>query len=96
MQNLPYKIELDMRGRIGMTPTSNRHGMYQLTNATEICFEIISPSNRSDKMEEKIILYLVKGAREVWLCDEKGNVSFADTTGKLKKSKMVSRFPSQI
>ncbi|MCI0475870.1 MAG: Uma2 family endonuclease [Anaerolineales bacterium] len=145
LQNLPYKIELDAKGRIIMTPASNRHGMYQIeigarlkrmmpggrvfsecsiktldgvkvadvawasneflkkyreqtpfTHAPEICVEIVSPSNRRAEMEEKITLYLAKGAREVWLCDEKGNVTFADHSGKLKKSKLVARFPSKI
>ena len=66
------------------------------TAAPEICVEVISPSNRRDEMEEKITLYLAKGAREVWLCDEKGNVTFADHSGQLKKSKLVARFPSKI
>ena len=145
LQNLPYKIELDAKGRIIMTPASNRHGMYQFQiglllrrllrggqiinecsietldgvkvadvawasteflkkhldetpfkHAPEICVEIVSPSNRRAEMEEKIMLYLAKGAREVWLCDEKGNVTFADHSGKLKKSKLVARFPSKV
>jgi Uma2 family endonuclease len=145
LQNLPYKIELDARGRIVMTPASNLHAHYQTrivillrrlvrsgdiltecsiqtldgvkvpdvawasdaflkkhhyetpyTAAPEICIEIVSPSNRRDEMDEKITLYLAKGAREVWLCDEKGNVSFADHAGRLKKSKLVARFPSKI
>jgi len=145
LQNLPYKIELDTRGRIVMTPASNRHGRYQIkigtllsqlmqdgeaisecsiatldgvkvpdvawasnaflkkhgyetpyTTAPEICVEIISPSNNRDEMDEKITLYLAKGAREVWLCDEKGNVTFKDHSGRLKKSKLVARFPSKI
>lgn len=145
LQDLPYKIELDAKGRIIMTPASNRHGMYQIEigamlkrmmpngrvfsecsietldgvkvadvawasneflkkhpdetpfkHAPEICVEIISPSNRRAEMDEKITLYLAKGAREVWLCDEKGNVTFADYSGKLKKSKLVARFPSKV
>jgi len=145
LQNLPYKIELDAKGRIVMTPASNQHARYQakivgllirlarggetlsecsidtLTgvkvadvawasdaflkkhqyetpypNAPEICVEVTSPSNSRDEIEEKITLYLAKGAREVWLCDEKGNVTFADHSGKLKKSKVVARFPAKI
>ena len=46
--------------------------------------------------ERPITLYLAKGAREVWLCDEKGHVTFADHTGELKKSKLVPRFPFKI
>ena len=145
LQDLPYKIELDAKGRIIMTPASNRHGMYQIeigallkrmmpegrvfsecsiqtldgvkvadvawasreflkkyrdqtpfTRAPEICVEIVSPSNQRAEMDEKITLYLAKGAREVWLCDEKGNVTFFDHSGKLKKSKLVAKFPSKI
>ncbi len=145
LQNLPYKIELDTRGRIVMTPASNRHARYQseiaarltrllssgkvftecsietidgvkvadvawasnaflkkhhyetpFTNAPEICVEIISPSNSQIEMDEKITLYLAKGAREVWLCDEKGKLTFTDHNGKMKKSKLASKFPSKI
>ena len=145
LQDLPYKIELDARGRIVMTPASNQHARYQgkiaellgplarggevltecsvetldgikvpdvawasnafvkkhhyetpFTQAPEICIEVVSPSNSSEEMNEKITLYLAKGAREVWLCDEKGNVTFNDSSGELKKSKLVARFPSRI
>ncbi len=145
LQNLPYKIELDARGRIVMTPASNQHARYQgeiaarltqalpggrvltecsietldgvkvadvawasnaflkkhhyetpYTAAPEICVEVVSPSNRRDEMEEKIALYLAKGAREVWLCNERGKVTFANHEGKLKKSKLVPRFPSKL
>jgi Uma2 family endonuclease len=145
LQNLSYKIELDARGRIVMTPASNQHGRHQTRIAVlmtqllrvgeaitecsietmdgvkvadvvwasdkfikkhryqtpypaapEICVEIISPSNDDVEVNRKITLYLAKGAREVWICDDKGNVTFADHSGKLKKSKLVARFPSKI
>jgi len=145
LQDLPYKIELDARGRIVMTPASNQHARYQgkiaellgplarggevltecsvetldgvkvpdvawasnaflkkhhyetpFTQAPEICVEVVSPSNSHEEMDEKITLYLAKGAREVWLCDEKGNVSFHESSGKVKKSKLVVRFPTKI
>ncbi len=145
LQNLPYKIELDAKGRIVMTPASNQHARYQteiavrLTHllrggkvltecsvqtldgvkvpdvawasnaflkkyhyetpypaAPEICVQVVSPSNRRAEMDEKITFYLAKGAREVWLCNEKGSVTFADHSGTLKKSKLVPRFPSKI
>jgi Uma2 family endonuclease len=145
LQNLSYKIELDARGRIIMTPASNRHSRFQgrigslltqlmrggamLTEcsietldgvkvadvawasdeflkrhgdetpfnvAPEVCVEVVSPPNSNEEMNEKITLYLAKGAREVWLCDEKGNVTFNDSSGKLKKSKLVTRFPAKI
>lgn len=145
LQNLPYKIELDAKGRIVMTPASNRHGMYQsqigillgrllrggqiinecsietasgvkvadvawassaflkkhrdqtpFPAAPEICVEIASPSNAYTEIEDKITLYLAKGAREVWVCDEQGNVTFVNHSGKLPKSKLVAKFPSKI
>ena len=39
--------------------------------APEICVEVISTSNTKREMQEKIALYLAKGAQEVWICDEK-------------------------
>lgn len=145
LRNLPYKIEMDRRGRLILTPASNRRGMLKAKigamlgqmkrggqvllgcsiatmdgvkvadvawfspkffskhhyetpyrQAPEICVEIVSPLNSPAEMEEKITLYLAKGAREVWLCNEKGNVTFNDSSGKLKKSKLVTRFPAKI
>ena len=145
LQDLPYKIELDARGRIIMTPASNRHARHQgkiavlltrlarggeiltecsvetldgvkvadvawasnaflkkhhyetpYTQAPEICVEITSPSNSREEIEEKITLYLAKGAREVWVCDEDGRITFRNHSGKLKKSKLVARFPLKI
>lgn len=145
LENLPYKIELDARGRIVMTPASNRHGMFQTeiaalirellrggqtisecsiatldgvkvadvvwasptflkkhpnetpyTTAPEICVEITSPSNSRQEIAEKIAAYISKGAREVWVCDKNGNITFHDYSGKMKKSKLIAKFPSKI
>jgi Uma2 family endonuclease len=57
--------------------------------APEICVEIKSPANSKAEMDEKIRLYLEKGAQEVWIVDEKAKVSFHTHTGKMKKSKLV-------
>jgi len=54
--------------------------------APEICVEIVSPSNSKPEMEEKISLYLAQGAKEVWLCNEKGEISYYSHTGRLEKS----------
>lgn len=72
------------------------HDQTPFKHAPEICVEIISPSNRRAEMDEKITLYLAKGAREVWLCDEKGKVTFTDHSGELKKSKLAPQFPTKI
>jgi Uma2 family endonuclease len=60
--------------------------------APEICVEVKSPANSRAEMEEKIRLYLEKGALEVWIVDEEAKVSFFTHTGKIKKSKIASNF----
>ena len=58
----------------------------------EICVEIKSPSNSRGEMDEKIRLYLEKGAQEVWIVDLKGKTEFYSHIGKIKKSKLVKNF----
>lgn len=60
--------------------------------APEICVEIKSPANSKAEMEEKIRLYLEKGAQEVWIVDLKGKTEFYSHTGQIKKSKLVKNF----
>jgi Uma2 family endonuclease len=60
--------------------------------APEICVEIKSPANSKGEMEEKIRLYLEKGAQEVWIVDEKLNLTFHTHTGRLEASKFVKGF----
>lgn len=54
--------------------------------APEICVEIMSPSNSIGEMEEKIELYLAKGAKEVWLVAEDGGIAYYNCEGKMQKS----------
>ncbi len=145
LQDLPYKIELNERGVIEMSPATNLHGLYQMEigellrqhisdgrrisecsvqtrkgvkvadvawlsdafvtqfgfetpydHAPEICVEIISPSNSSVTIKEKIELYLERGAKEVWTCDLKGNVQFYGTEGGLERSVIAPDFPVNI
>lgn len=44
--------------------------------APEICVEVLSGANTDAEMEEKRRLYFEGGAREVWLCDEEGAMTF--------------------
>ena len=62
----------------------------------EICVEILSPSNTAAEMEEKIMLYLAKGAQEVWMCDLEGRLTFHGHEGELERSNLTPHFPSQI
>ncbi len=54
--------------------------------APEICLEIVSPSNSREEMNEKIQLYLAKGAVEVWLCAADGSVTHFAKEGQKSKS----------
>lgn len=58
--------------------------------APEICVEIVSPSNSKGEMEEKIELYLAKGAREVWIVPEKGETEFYSYEGRMEKSSEIA------
>jgi Uma2 family endonuclease len=64
--------------------------------APDICVEIRSPSNTDDEMLEKIDLYLAKGAKEVWISDESGTITFYSYPGIIKKSKIIPDFPGKI
>ena len=64
--------------------------------APEICVEIRSPSNTTAEMDEKIMLYLAKGAQEVWMCDLEGRLTFHGNEGELERSTLTPNFPSQI
>ena len=57
------------------------------SKAPEICVEITSPSNSAGEIEEKVQLYLAKGAVEVWVVDEKGQTSCYSHEGKLPRSR---------
>jgi Uma2 family endonuclease len=58
----------------------------------EICVEILSPGNSKAEIEEKIRLYLEKGALEVWIVSDHDKISFFTHTGKIKNSKFVKNF----
>ena len=64
-----------------------KHGFETpFTEAPEICVEILSPSNMREEMQEKIRLYLDRGATEVWLVYEDGQVEFYNRSGAVTKS----------
>jgi Uma2 family endonuclease len=54
--------------------------------APEICIEIVSPSNSQEEMNEKINLYLAKGAVEVWICQDDGTVTYFFNGGQRAQS----------
>ena len=57
--------------------------------APEICVEIISPSNSKGEIEEKIQLYLAKGALEIWTVEETGKTRCFSYEGELNDSSTI-------
>ncbi|MBA4148390.1 MAG: Uma2 family endonuclease [Verrucomicrobia bacterium] len=64
--------------------------------APEICVEVLSPSNQTAEMEFKKQLYLQAGAKEFWVCDEKGRLQFFNASGKLPQSVLCPQFPGVL
>lgn len=61
---------------------ADRHGLTNpLPEAPEICIEVLSPSNTTAEMEEKVAAYLAAGARETWLVEESGQVRIIGAEG---------------
>jgi Uma2 family endonuclease len=54
--------------------------------APEICVEVRSPSDSQEEMRMKVALYLEKGAREVWIVFETGEVRFFGPEGERQSS----------
>ncbi len=64
--------------------------------APEVCVEVVSMSNTKLEMKEKRQLYFEKGANEVWICNEYGEIRFFDDSGEIEQSKMFPDFPKKI
>ena len=64
--------------------------------APEICVKVRSDNNTSEEMEFKKSLYFAAGAKEVWICDRLGNLTFFDVEQQLETSKLVHDFPLLI
>ena len=64
--------------------------------APEICVEILSSANTSREMEDKIALYFSRGAKEVWLCDPDGNITFYIPAATVPHSILFPTFPTKV
>ena len=66
--------------------------------APEICVEVLSPRNSKAEIEEKRRLYFDAGAKEVWVCSLKGEMSFygARSDTPLTSSKLCPKFPKKV
>ena len=56
--------------------------------APEICVEIVSPSNSKIEIQNKVDLYLAKGAQEVWISSDIDNIKVYTCTGVINQSKI--------
>jgi len=73
------------------------HDKGYVTEAPEICVEVMSPSNSWQEMLEKMPLYFEIGAQEVWVVDVDGAVSFfAPGNEKLPHSRLIPEAPQSI
>jgi len=67
-----------------------------LLTAPEISVEILSPSDSAEEMIEKRTLYFEAGAKEVWICELDGRLSFYSAGELADNSEICTRFPKQI
>lgn len=145
LQNLPFKIELNEKGNIVMSPTKVYHSVFQgelaallkahrhegkvLTEcaiwthrgtkvsdvawasiitfqrikhdvecsvAPEVCIEVLSSSNTGEEIADKRSLYFAQGAKEVWICDQDGTVTFYVPGAQVEASELFPAFPANI
>ncbi|WP_295400336.1 Uma2 family endonuclease [uncultured Thiocystis sp.] len=66
------------------------------TESPEIVVEVASPSNRLAELVEKRVLYFEKGAQEVWICEETGDMIFYRMDGRLAESVACPGFPQKV
>ena len=76
---------------------SAKHGASTpFQEAPELCVEVVSPSNTSKELQEKIQLYFSAGAQEVWVCREDGQLEFYAPSGRVERSGLFPEFPVQV
>jgi len=64
--------------------------------APELCVEIVSPSNSKLEMQEKVQLYLGKGAQEVWIVYDDGKLEIFSHIGEISSSKLASEAQAKL
>lgn len=75
---------------------TQHRGENPFCEAPELCVEILSPSNTMMEMDEKKELYFARGAREFWICDKNGNLTFHKNTGAIPCSELAGTFPNRV
>ncbi|MEM6328476.1 MAG: Uma2 family endonuclease [Bacteroidota bacterium] len=64
--------------------------------APPICVEIMSRSNTTGEMEEKVAIYLAKGAQEVWVHQRDGQLRFFAHEGEIERSRLAPGAPDRV
>ncbi len=64
--------------------------------APPICVEVMSRSNTWAEMEEKVELYLARGAQEVWICEHSGRLRFFVHEGEVERSPLAPEAPTEV
>jgi Uma2 family endonuclease len=68
-----------------------------VTEAPEICIEVMSPSDAWPEMRDKMPLYFEVGAQEVWIVDTDGRISFyAPGNEQLPRSRLIPATPRNL
>jgi len=139
---IPFKIELNEKGAIEVSPPTTRHGVIQAfvtrelarqrpegTTITacpvetdigvrvpdvvwaspafmqrhgaedtfragpDLCVEVLSPTNTSAEIAEKVAAYLAAGAHEVWVVGDDGVAQIHTTSGRVAASALGFELP---
>lgn len=64
--------------------------------APDLCIEVLSESNTPQEIEEKKALYFERGATEVWLCGQGGEIEYFDERGAMSDSVLFPGFEKKI
>ncbi len=73
---------------------NKRQNPYQ--ESPEVVIEILSPSNTRQEMLEKKELYFARGAKEFWVCDSGGDMTFFNNSQALGESILIKDFPKKV
>ena len=72
-------------------------GEASFIQSPEICVEVKSPSNSMPELLERKELFLLAGAREVWIRKDNGEMLFYDADeGLRERSRLCPNFPARV
>ncbi|MCP4936781.1 MAG: Uma2 family endonuclease [bacterium] len=64
--------------------------------APEVCIEVLSSSNTEEEIADKRSLYFAQGAKEMWICDQDGDMTFYIPGSQVETSELFPSFPANI